>query len=100
METKSERKGRVREARSPNSHLWLRHCTGKFIGCCDWLQVLSRDWHRRRVPVNNDVTVPAVPALVHAAARLRTAASLHDEESHCLIIGRFVSLSYVFSSTV
>jgi len=57
---------------------------------CDVIvQVLSRDGHRRRLPVYDDVIVPTVPALVHAAARLRLAAPVHDEESHCVVAGRY-----------
>jgi len=49
------------------------------------VQVLSRDWHWRRLPVHDDVIMSVVPALVHATAWLWSAASLHNEESHCAL---------------
>ena len=52
-------------------------------------QVLSRDRHRRRLPVDDDVTVPALPALVHASQRLRSSTLVHYEESHCSLARRY-----------
>jgi len=53
------------------------------------VQVLSRDRYRSRLPVDDDVPVPTLPALVHAAARLRSPASLHHEEPHGAVARRF-----------
>lgn len=57
----------------------------------DCSQMLPRDRHRSRVPVDDDVTVPTLPALVYASPRLRSSAHLHDEEFDRFVSGRFVT---------